>query len=76
METSIEEPDEHFDDFQPADGQEQQSSEISKVLQRELTETEEFKKEFDEGLHCLMILKRLLPNRLSTISSAQVMPMR
>ena len=50
METSIEEPDEHFDDFQPADGQEQQSSEISKVLQRELTETEEFKKEFDEGL--------------------------
>ena len=50
MEASIEESGEHFDDFLPADGQEQQSSEISKILQKELTETEEFKEEFDDVL--------------------------
>ena len=50
MGTSIEESDEQFGDFQPEDGQEQENVEISKVLERELSETEEFKEDFDDVL--------------------------
>ena len=50
MESSIEDTGVGFNDFQPADGVEQENSEIASALQREATETEKFKEEFDDGL--------------------------
>ena len=49
METFIEDTNSDFTDF-PEEGQEQESRTVPPAIQRELTETEKFKKDFDEEL--------------------------